>query len=142
MAVPARRRSRMARRRSPLRQSFGSASYRMSPSHLATCNRLPVGLLYLRVAAFDTAHVARGAQHESVNAFNPAKNQRSRTMKTGDFLTDKEAKAALKLYRSSKPGTFAARCAAEIIAPVIGRINAKLGQQNDPRYLAYAVEYA
>lgn len=58
-----------------------------------------------------------------------------------DFLTTAEIQAAIKLYAEASPGTFARRCEAEIIRPVIGRINAALKQENDPRFLAYAVEY-
>jgi hypothetical protein len=32
-------------------------------------------------------------------------------------------------------------CTREIIEPVIDRINKTLGQENDPTYLAYRVEY-
>lgn len=62
-----------------------------------------------------------------------------------DFLTDAEIKKAALMYEGGtfdSGRTFADRCAAEIIEPVIGRINAKLGQENDPRFLAYCVEYA
>jgi hypothetical protein len=58
-----------------------------------------------------------------------------------DFLTKDEIDRAIRLYNEAAPGTFARRCDEEIIAPVIDRINRKLGQENDSRYLAYAVEY-
>lgn len=58
-----------------------------------------------------------------------------------DFLTESEIRKAMTLYKSASPGTFARRCDEEIIKPVLPRINAKLGQENDPRYLAYAVEH-
>jgi hypothetical protein len=57
------------------------------------------------------------------------------------FLTDAEIASAQKLYRTARPGTFAQRCAAEIITPQIERINQALGQENDALYLAYCVEY-
>ena len=56
------------------------------------------------------------------------------------FLTEDEIKRARKIYREAQPGTFAGRCADEIIAPVMARINAALGQENDARFLAYFVE--
>lgn len=56
--------------------------------------------------------------------------------------TDAQQKAAVKLYKEARPGTFARRCAEEIIKPNIEAINKKVGQENDPLYLAYAVEYA
>lgn len=52
-----------------------------------------------------------------------------------DFLTDREIDRAIKLERAS------AICQ-EIIEPNLLRINRDLGQENDPMYLAYAVEYA
>lgn len=60
-----------------------------------------------------------------------------------DFLTGSEIAQASRLWRvcqrSKEP--FAPRCEREIIRPVIARINESLGQENDPRFLAYAVEY-
>jgi hypothetical protein len=58
-----------------------------------------------------------------------------------DFLTVSEVVAAIKIYRDAKAGTFAAKCAEEIITPVLPRINEKLGQENHPLFLAYMVEY-
>lgn len=57
------------------------------------------------------------------------------------FLTMQEIERAVLLYQSAVPGTFAARCRDEIIAPILPRINEALGQENDALYLAYAVEY-
>jgi hypothetical protein len=58
-----------------------------------------------------------------------------------DFLRREQVTAALKLYRTAPAGTFAQRCADEIISPNIEEINLRLGQENDPKYLAYLVEY-
>jgi hypothetical protein len=58
-----------------------------------------------------------------------------------DFLTVDEVVAAIKLYKSAQEGTFAHKCANEIITPVLPRINKKLGQDNHPLFLAYMVEY-
>ena len=53
-----------------------------------------------------------------------------------DFVTD-------EMFEEIKGiGPDAKRIAAEVIAPRIGAINRKLGQENDPAYLAYAVVHA
>lgn len=67
-------------------------------------------------------------------------SDKSHTTSAKDFLTDAEIKKAIKLYRIAN-GSFHQRCMDEIIKPVITRINKALGQENDPGYLAYAVEY-
>lgn len=60
-----------------------------------------------------------------------------------DFLTPEEIRIAMTLYSfCGEKQAFHKVCRDEIIAPVIGRINEDLGQENDPGYLAYAVEYA
>lgn len=59
-----------------------------------------------------------------------------------DFLNQNEIEAAIKLYKSAPPGTFAKECSAKIIEPNLTRINSSLGQENDPLYLAYMVECA
>jgi hypothetical protein len=51
-----------------------------------------------------------------------------------DFLTEREIRRAQELKD-------ARRICEEIIKPSIGRINRALGQENDPMYLAYMVEY-
>jgi len=58
-----------------------------------------------------------------------------------DFMTVDEVVAAIKLFRDSPEGTFAHKCAAEIITPALPRINKTLGQENHPLYLAYVVEH-
>lgn len=52
-----------------------------------------------------------------------------------DFLTDDEIRRAVKLKKCDA-------IQREIIEPNLARINRALGQENDARYLAYAVEYA
>lgn len=59
----------------------------------------------------------------------------------GDFLTDEEIAAAIRLYRAS-PASFHGQCRDRIIKPNLDRINAALGQENDPDYLTYCVEFA
>ena len=65
---------------------------------------------------------------------------KSHTTRATEFLTPAEIKKAIKLYRIAN-GSFHQRCMDEIIKPVITRINKALGQENDPRWLAYAVEF-
>lgn len=67
---------------------------------------------------------------------------KAKTLPVGAILTQKEMKEALKLYDTAENHTFAERCSAEIIRPVLDRINEATGQENDPIYLAYTIEYA
>lgn len=60
----------------------------------------------------------------------------------GQILTTTEMKEALRLYKRCESHLFADRCAAEIISPVLERINKITGQENDARYLAYAVQHS
>lgn len=58
------------------------------------------------------------------------------------FLSDEEIDRAAQLFvQLEGTGKFASTLDAEIITPNIERINQALGQENNPRYLAYAVEY-
>ena len=60
----------------------------------------------------------------------------------GDILTDEEIERAKELYRQYRgTGQFASKVCAELIQPNMARINKNLGQENDAKYLAYAVEY-
>lgn len=59
-----------------------------------------------------------------------------------DILTVSEIKRAELLYRKYQgTGQFNRKVVEQVINPVIGRINEALGQENDPRFLGYAVEY-
>jgi hypothetical protein len=51
------------------------------------------------------------------------------------FLTDEEIRKAIRLGDASSIKRY-------IIEPNIKRIDKALGQENDPMFLAYAVEYA
>lgn len=65
-----------------------------------------------------------------------------KTVTLDQFLTPKEIDRALKIYREMKgEGGYAQRVCDELIQPNIARINTALGQENDPKFLAYAVEY-
>jgi len=59
----------------------------------------------------------------------------------GSAFTDEELTAAILLIQSD-PDRFHARCRDEIVLPALERINAKLGQENDPDWLAYFLEHA
>lgn len=60
-----------------------------------------------------------------------------------DFLTEAQVKDAMKLYETCKVENrpFADACCDQIIRPNMAEINRKLGQENDPKYLAYAIEH-
>ena len=66
----------------------------------------------------------------------------SRNFDLQEFIAPPYVKKAYKLYKECAPGTFASRCASEIIEPNIEEINKVSGQANDPLYLAYLCEYA
>ena len=58
------------------------------------------------------------------------------------FLTHEQIARCVKLYAQlADTGKFARTVAEEVIKPNLAEINRKLGQENDPMYLAYAVEY-
>ena len=58
-----------------------------------------------------------------------------RTVTINDFLTPQQIARCVEL-------TNARAIRDNVIAPNLKRINEKLGQENDPMYLAYLVEYA
>lgn len=58
------------------------------------------------------------------------------------FLTDEQITAALVLWRRPHMSRmFHCDVKRQIIEPNMAEINRKLGQENDPAFLAYAVEY-
>lgn len=64
-----------------------------------------------------------------------------KTIALGDFLDDSELKAAALIWRKDR-SRFHRRILDEILLPNMQRINSRLGQENSPDYLAYAMEYA
>lgn len=58
-----------------------------------------------------------------------------------DFLEPPEIRRAIELRNLHNTGLARVICE-ELIKPNIDRINRALGQENDPMYIAYAVEYA
>lgn len=57
------------------------------------------------------------------------------------ILTDAEISRAVYIFQND-PNNFHKRCVESLIKPNLERINASLGQENDPSYLAYMIEYA
>ena len=60
----------------------------------------------------------------------------------GDLFTPEEIARARALHAEASPGTFARRCAEEVVGPALPRIDRLTGQGNDALYLAYALEFA
>lgn len=56
--------------------------------------------------------------------------------KISDFLSEQQIQSCAKLY----PDVDAIE--SQVIAPNMAEINAKLGQENSSRYIAYAVHFA
>lgn len=67
----------------------------------------------------------------------------ARKVTLNEFLTPEEIQKAQELFaaHAATPTRFHKECVDKIIRPNLKRINASLGQKNDPDYLAYAVEY-
>ena len=57
-----------------------------------------------------------------------------KTVKLGDILTDEEIQQAIDLADRQA-------IEAQLVRPNMERINAALGQENDPTYMAFAIEY-
>lgn len=65
-----------------------------------------------------------------------------KTVSVGDFLTEDQAKRAVVLWALHGSGkAFVDAMVGEIIEPNLAEINKKLGQENNARFLAYAVEH-
>lgn len=63
-----------------------------------------------------------------------------KTVTITQFLTEAQILLARRLYVTSKDQSDAvAQIHAQVIEPNLGAINEKIGQENDARYLAYAV---
>lgn len=59
-----------------------------------------------------------------------------------DFLTEDEINIALQLFNDPKRSRpYAEVVCEQITRPNLERINKALGQENDPKYLAYMIEY-
>lgn len=62
-----------------------------------------------------------------------------KTISLGDFLTDEEIKLAVEICKTKE--SINQTLVRRIIQPNMDRINQALGQENDPNYLAYVVEF-
>ncbi len=65
-----------------------------------------------------------------------------KTVSVNSFLTKQELFQAATLAQYTKNGKLASTICEKIITPNIERINHKLGQENDPMFLAYMVEHS
>ena len=64
-----------------------------------------------------------------------------KTMTLPDFLTEAQIAEALALFKDHGGVDAKGKIQKQVIEPNITEINKKLGQENDPSYLAYAVVY-
>lgn len=64
-----------------------------------------------------------------------------KNMTLPEFLTEAQIEAALKLYKETPTEKLNKALREQILEPNMEEINRKLGQENDPAYLAYAIEY-
>ena len=65
----------------------------------------------------------------------------AKTITLPDILTDQELTLAWRLYHSAADESFIRTMVKRIINPNIERINKATGQENDPKFLAYMIEY-
>lgn len=69
-----------------------------------------------------------------------------KTIVISDFLTQAQISESLRLFEEMEKEKsihkYAQKLADEVMTPALPVINQKLGQENDPLYLAYCVEYA
>lgn len=62
--------------------------------------------------------------------------------KVGDFLTDEQIALVFQLWTDkTSAADFREKVLAQVIQPNMAEINRKLGQENDARYLMYALEH-
>lgn len=62
----------------------------------------------------------------------------TKTVTLPDFLTRKQIEEAKAIFDSEKDTRAVRRICDEVIAPNMVEIDRKIGQENDPMYLAYA----
>lgn len=63
-----------------------------------------------------------------------------KTVQVGDLFTEDEIAQATVLWWHVEDHRFARLCATLIVEPILPRINAKTGQENDALYLAYMLQ--
>lgn len=64
-----------------------------------------------------------------------------KTVTLPQFLTEDQIRRAAALYEAHGWRDAVTQIQSRVIEPNLAAINAKLGQENDPRYLAHAVAY-
>lgn len=64
-----------------------------------------------------------------------------KTVALADIFTPSEIERAREMYRQESDESFNVRVVRELIEPNMARINAATGQENDARFVGYAVEY-
>jgi hypothetical protein len=65
----------------------------------------------------------------------------TKTVTLPQFLTDDQIRRAATLYDAHGGQDAVAQIQSHVIEPNLAAINARLGQENDARYLAHAVAY-
>lgn len=64
------------------------------------------------------------------------------TISLSDFLSEADIKKCIEIWATKPEHEHARTIASEVIEPQLVQINQKLGQENNPLYLAYVVCYA
>ena len=68
-----------------------------------------------------------------------------KSVRITDFLNEEQWERAVaiwnELLKNPRPPSFAQRVCDEITAPNIAEINRMIGQENEPKFLAYFIEY-
>lgn len=64
-----------------------------------------------------------------------------KTVALAEILSPSEIERAKELYREDSDESFNSRLVRELIEPNMARINAATGQENDARFIGYAIEY-
>ncbi len=64
-----------------------------------------------------------------------------KTISLGDMLTDDQILRAITLAHTNSGTALHTALRDEIVVPNLPEIDQRLGQKNDPDYLAYAIEY-
>lgn len=61
-------------------------------------------------------------------------------VRLSDFMTTRDIRAAVRLWNTDR-ANFHRRVRDEIVCPAMAEINRKTGQENDPDFVAYSIEY-
>lgn len=60
-------------------------------------------------------------------------------MTVGDLVTEEQFKMCVEIGKNNPTHQVAKKISEEIIEPNIDKINEITGQENDPKYIAYAI---